>query len=63
MGDMKPVYCPTKEMVADLLTKPLAKPSFLQLRDKLNMETFKKFCNDVKLSKLETIESREAVEF
>ena len=42
-GNMKSIYCKTKEMVADMLTKPLAKPSFVYLREKLNMETSEEF--------------------
>ena len=32
-GDLKLVYCPTEDMVADLLTKYLAAPRFVRLRD------------------------------
>ena len=32
-GDVKLVYCPTEDMVADLLTKYLAAPRFVRLRD------------------------------
>ena len=32
-GDVKLSYCPTAEMVADLLTKYLASPRFILLRD------------------------------
>lgn len=36
-GDIKLQHCPTEEMVADLLTKPLGKRQFLKLRSKLGM--------------------------
>ena len=34
-GDIKLVYCPTEEMMADILTKYLASPRFVYLRDKM----------------------------
>jgi hypothetical protein len=36
-GKMTVKWCPTKEMYADIMTKPLATPRFLQLRDDLNV--------------------------
>ena len=32
------VYCPTKEMVADILTKPLARPAFEEHVKALGLE-------------------------
>ena len=34
-GEVKLVYCPTDEMMADLLTKYLSAPRFTYLRDKM----------------------------
>ena len=34
-------YCPTKEMIADTLTKPLPKGQFLKLRDDIGLVTIK----------------------
>ena len=36
-GTIDPVYCPTKEMIADILTKPLPKGQFEYLRSKLGL--------------------------
>jgi hypothetical protein len=36
-GEVQLQYCPTNEMVADILTKPLAHDRFEQLRDKLSV--------------------------
>jgi hypothetical protein len=37
-GDVKVVYCNTKENVADIFTKPLPKDRFESLRDKLQVK-------------------------
>ena len=34
-GEVKVVYCPKEEMLADLLTKPLQGKLFAELRDRL----------------------------
>ena len=34
-GQVKVIYCPTKDMIADILTKPLGVSQFLYLRDYL----------------------------
>ena len=47
----------THEMVADIMTKPLPAPTFLKLRDLLNLETRSKFLSVVEESHL----SKEAV--
>ncbi|OWZ04704.1 Methylmalonate-semialdehyde dehydrogenase [Phytophthora megakarya] len=36
-GDFDIVYCPTKEMLADILTKPLGSTQFAKLRERLNV--------------------------
>ena len=36
-GDIKLQHCPTEEMVADVLTKPLGKRQLFKLRSKLGM--------------------------
>ena len=37
--DIDIIYCPTKEMVADLLTKPLARPAFEKYVKALTLRT------------------------
>lgn len=37
-GSIKLKHCPTVDMVADLLTKPLGKPQFQRLRIKLGLD-------------------------
>lgn len=37
-GNMIVKYCPTEDMVADLLTKPLSKNQFVKLRRKLGIK-------------------------
>lgn len=37
-GSINLVYCNTKEMVADIFTKPLARVQFVKLRDKLGLK-------------------------
>ena len=36
-GIMEMKYCPIKEMIADIMTKPLASPRFLELKDLLRV--------------------------
>ena len=36
--DVRLVYCPTEKMVADILTKPLPKPKFVELRRKIGVQ-------------------------
>lgn len=40
-GEVTCIYCPTEEMLADLLTKPLAKERFQKLREALGVNLFK----------------------
>ena len=47
MGKVKQVYCPTEEMVADALTKPLARDKHWNLVDKMGLERMEDF-NDGK---------------
>ena len=51
-GEMKMRWIPTKDMIADILTKPLAKPTFLRLKQKLNIINREMFENRGKESKL-----------
>jgi hypothetical protein len=36
-GTIKLTYCPTYDMIADILTKPLPKPQFLRLREMMGV--------------------------
>jgi hypothetical protein len=47
MGKVKLVYCPTEEMVADTLTKPLARDRHWNLVGKMGLEKMEDF-NDGK---------------
>jgi hypothetical protein len=42
-GTIELEYCPTREMVADALTKPLVKDSHWQLISMMGMETSEQF--------------------
>jgi hypothetical protein len=46
MGKIKLVYCPTEDMIADALTKPLSQDSFEELAKRMGLESmdiFKKW--------------------
>jgi hypothetical protein len=40
---MKMTWCPTNDMIADIMTKPLPRPRFIELRDKLNVISVNQF--------------------
>lgn len=42
-GSIRLEYCPTKEMLADLMTKPLAAPEFMEQRDRLGIRSLEDF--------------------
>jgi Reverse transcriptase (RNA-dependent DNA polymerase)/gag-polypeptide of LTR copia-type/Integrase core domain len=48
MGKVELVYCPTEEMVADALTKPLARDRHWNLLGKMGLETMEDFNNGKK---------------
>ena len=41
-GVIKMIYCPSTEMLADVMTKPLPKPRFEELLSKMNFVTWAK---------------------
>src|SRR5277367_2195295 len=47
MGKVKLVYCPTEEMIADALTKPLARDRHWSLLGKMGLQSMEEF-NDGK---------------
>ena len=47
-GEMKLTWVPTTDMVADILTKTLPAPTFLRLRDLLNVISLDRFSNGSK---------------
>ena len=44
-GEMRMRWIPTSDMIADIMTKPLAKPTFLKLKEKLNIINREEFKN------------------
>jgi hypothetical protein len=43
LENMKMTWCPTNDMIADIMTKPLPRPRFIELRDKLNVISVNQF--------------------
>jgi hypothetical protein len=50
LSNMKMNWCPTKDMVADIMTKPLPRPRFIELRDKLNVKSIDQFLTTIEKS-------------
>ena len=46
MGKVKLVYCPTEEIVADVLTKPLARDRHWDLVGKMGLQSMEDFNDD-----------------